>query len=153
LILGNIEDAKDVTQETFIRAFRSLDQFDHRRPLRPWLLRIVTNLSHNKQRAISRYWAALTRWKLETRNQTPMVEDLNFKSEEFELIWKALQQLRRMELTVIYLRYFLDLSVEETAEVLQIAPGTVKSRMHRSLRSLESIINHDFPELGEEYMR
>jgi DNA-directed RNA polymerase specialized sigma24 family protein len=47
------------------------------------------------------------------------------------------------------LRYFLDLSVEETATALEIAPGTVKSRLHRSLRRLEAVITRDFPLLRE----
>jgi len=59
--------------------------------------------------------------------------------------------LRKTDQDVIYLRFFMDLSVEETAQVLEIAPGTVKSRQHRSLNRLETVIASDFPDLIEEY--
>jgi RNA polymerase sigma-70 factor (ECF subfamily) len=52
---------------------------------------------------------------------------------------------------VVYLRYFLDLSVAETAETLQIAEGTVKSRLSRALERLRTIIQDDFPILIEEH--
>jgi len=76
----------------------------------------------------------------------------NSNPEEPRALWEAVRRLRQADQTVIYLRYFLDLSVEETAEALMIAPGTVKSRLHRSLRRLEAVIARDFPALREEYM-
>jgi DNA-directed RNA polymerase specialized sigma24 family protein len=48
LMLGDPDEAEDAAQETFIRAFRSLDRFDLSRPLRPWLLSIAANLSKNR---------------------------------------------------------------------------------------------------------
>jgi RNA polymerase sigma-70 factor (ECF subfamily) len=50
---------------------------------------------------------------------------------------------------IIYLRYFLDLPVTETADVLQVAEGTVKSRLSRALERLRGIIQQDFPVLAE----
>jgi RNA polymerase sigma-70 factor (ECF subfamily) len=50
---------------------------------------------------------------------------------------------------IIYLRYFLDLPVAETADVLQVAEGTVKSRLSRALERLRGIIQQDFPVLAE----
>jgi RNA polymerase sigma-70 factor (ECF subfamily) len=49
----------------------------------------------------------------------------------------------------VYLRYFLELPVAETAEVLQVAEGTVKSRLSRALKKLRTIIREDFPVLSE----
>jgi RNA polymerase sigma-70 factor (ECF subfamily) len=49
----------------------------------------------------------------------------------------------------VYLRYFLDLSVAETAQSLQVAEGTVKSRLSRALEKLRKIIRQDFPVLVE----
>lgn len=61
-----------------------------------------------------------------------------------------MKQLRQADQTVIYLRYFLDLTVEETAEAIKIAPGTVKSRLHRSLKRLETVTAKDYPALRED---
>jgi RNA polymerase sigma-70 factor (ECF subfamily) len=65
-------------------------------------------------------------------------------------MWEAVRCLRESEQEVIYLRYFLDLSTRETAQALEISPGTVKSRLHRSLKRLEGIIARDYPLLRAE---
>jgi len=150
LILGDPDDAKDIAQETFIRAFRSLNRFDERRPLKPWLLRIATNLSRNQRRSSGRYWAALTRFgRREIDENRIATEEASTQEEKSRTLWAAVRRLRQADQEVIYLRYFLDLSVEETAAALEIAPGTVKSRLHRSLRRLEVVISRDFPLLRE----
>lgn len=152
LILGDPDDAEDVAQDTFIRAYRSLDRFDVRRPLRPWLLRIATNLARNQLRSSGRYWAALSRFgRVDVETQGTVTDQTGTDPAETRALWDAVRRLRQSDQTVIYLRYFLDLSVEETAEALKIAPGTVKSRLHRSLRRLEAVIAKDFPILIEEY--
>ena len=152
LILGDPDDAEDVAQETFIRAYRWLNRFDERRPLKPWLLRIAANLSRNQRRSSGRYWAALTRFgRVQTEGERTASQASNSNPEGPRALWEAVRRLRLADQAVIYLRYFLDLSVEETAEALKIAPGTVKSRLHRSLRRLEAVIARDFPALREEY--
>jgi RNA polymerase sigma-70 factor, ECF subfamily len=150
LILGDADEAQDVAQETFIRAFKSLQRFDESRPLRPWLLRIASNLSRNQRRSWGRYWAALTRFGHADLDRQTMLFEISSNSEETRMLWEAIQRLRKEDQEVIYMRYFLDLSVEEAAEVLKVAPGTVKSRMHRSLERLKAVIAQDFPGLREE---
>ena len=59
--------------------------------------------------------------------------------------------MRRTDQEVIYLRYFLDLSVEESAATLSVAPGTVKSRLSRALGRLRTMVESEFPALVEEY--
>ena len=61
LLLGDPDDADDVAQETFLRAWNHLKRFDPTRPLRPWLLSIASNLASNRRRSAGRYLAALTR--------------------------------------------------------------------------------------------
>lgn len=62
LVCGAVDEAEDVAQEAFIRAFESLDRFDASRPLRPWLLQVVKNLAYNRQCSIRRYLNALERF-------------------------------------------------------------------------------------------
>src|SRR5215831_15961846 len=66
LLIGDPDDAEDVAQETFLRAWKYLTRFDPTRALRPWLLSITANLSSNRRRSAGRYFAALTRAFRET---------------------------------------------------------------------------------------
>lgn len=68
---------------------------------------------------------------------------------EADDLWKAVQSLNPPDQQIVYLRYFLDLSVSETAEVLQVAEGTVKSRLSRALEKLRVIVKQEFPVFAE----
>jgi RNA polymerase sigma-70 factor (ECF subfamily) len=149
LLLGDPDDAEDVAQETFLRAWNYLGRFDPARPLRPWLLSIASNLASNRRRSAGRYLAALTRaFRNEPPSSTSTEEKTAGHMEASEL-WKAVQNLSVPDQQVIYLRYFLDLPVAETAEALQVAEGTVKSRLSRALDRLRGIIQQDFPVLAD----
>lgn len=135
LLLGDSSDAEDVAQDTFLRAYRALPRFDAAKPLRPWLLQIARRLAYNRQRSLRRYLAALRRY---ASTQTPYVwQGTNPTTVADALALRAaVGRLARPDQEIIYLRYYLDLSVEETATVLDVAPGTVKSRLHRALTRL-----------------
>ncbi|MFN2171480.1 MAG: RNA polymerase sigma factor [Candidatus Promineifilaceae bacterium] len=148
LITGSAEDAEDVAQEAFIRAFLKLDHYDGGRPLRPWLLAITGNLARNKRRSIGRYWHAVQRFLQAHREETAVSPAHD--PGDAQLLRQAIQKLPQDSQSVIYLRYFLGLSEAETAETLAIAPGTVKSRAHRSLKKLRLIVEHEYPELSDE---
>ena len=151
LLLGDPDDAEDVAQETFLRAWNHLKRFDPTRPLRPWLLSIASNLASNRRRSAGRYFAALTRaFRNEpTASTSTSTEEKSARHMEANDLWKAVQTLSVPDQQIIYLRYFLDLPVTETAEVLQVAEGTVKSRLSRALERLRQIIKQDFPVLAE----
>jgi RNA polymerase sigma-70 factor, ECF subfamily len=149
LLLGDPDDAEDVAQETFLRAWKYLKRFDVTRPLRPWLLSIASNLASNRRRSAARYLSALTRALRNEPASSINVEEKSTQQMEANHLWKAVKNLSLPDQQIIYLRYFLDLSVTETAEVLQVAEGTVKSRLSRALERLRGIIQHDFPVLAE----
>jgi RNA polymerase sigma-70 factor (ECF subfamily) len=153
LLLGDADDAQDVAQEVFIRAYRALDRFDASRPLRPWLLRITSNLAHNRQRSIGRYLGALQRlvWSdPEFMRPTPGPPEQGGPGpEEAHTLWQAVRRLGPADQEIIYLRYFLDMSEAETARVTQVAVGTVKSRTHRALKRLRGIVDREYPSLRE----
>ncbi len=150
LLLGTADEAEDVAQETFVRAFRALDRFDVERPPRPWLLSIVTNLSHNRRRSIGRYLAALRRASIEPKTTYASLGDSTEGAWEAETLRQAVRRLNPAEQEVVYMRYFLELSETEMAGALQVAPGTVKSRLHRAMARLRSVVDRDFPSLREE---
>ncbi len=148
LLLGDPDDAEDIAQETFLRAWKYLKRFDATRPLRPWLLSIASNLASNRRRSAGRYLAALMRAFRDEPTSTTL-EEKSLQHLQANDLWKAVQTLNLPDQQIVYLRYFLDLSVAETAEVLQVAEGTVKSRMSRALEKLRNVIQQDFPALVE----
>jgi len=148
LLLGDPDDAEDIAQETFLRAWDHLKRFDTARPLRPWLLTITSNLASNRRRSIGRYISALTR-AFRDDPVPPNIEEKSLQRIEADHLWKAVKQLTFTDQQIVYLRYFLDLSVTETADVLRVAEGTVKSRLSRALDKLRNIIQQDFPVLTE----
>lgn len=152
LILHDPAEADDAAQEAFIRAYRYLDRVDGSQPLRPWLLRVTRNVAINRQRSLSRYWA-MTRRFLQTAtlvDDASHAEQLAQQNEAAQLR-QAVQQLNAKGRDVIYLRYFLELSEAETAVILDIPKGTVKSRLSRALEKLRGVIERDFPALQDSF--
>jgi RNA polymerase sigma-70 factor, ECF subfamily len=135
LLLGDPDDAEDVAQETFIRAYAALNRFQADLPLRPWLLRITTNLTHNWRRSASRYMAAVQRTFSPPDPSPPISTE---GTADAKLLWQAVRRLSIKDQQVIYMRFFLDCSEEEMANVLHTARGTVKSRLHRALQRLKA---------------
>jgi RNA polymerase sigma-70 factor (ECF subfamily) len=151
LILGDSHDADDAAQEAFVRAYRALDRFDSSRPFRPWLLSIAANQARNRLRSAGRYLAALQRLvRLEPAGSAAgSVQGEVAGVERGRLLWSAVRRLSQADQEIIYLRYFLEMSEAETAAAVNVAAGTVKSRLHRALRRLREVIERDHPELRE----
>jgi RNA polymerase sigma-70 factor, ECF subfamily len=149
LFLGDATEAEDISQEAFVRAYRSRHRFDRTRPFRPWLLTIVANLARNRRRSLGRYLAAWRRLAQTAPDRTPAAgHDDPGRS---QALWQAVRSLSQQDQEIIYLRYYLELPENETASVLEIAPGTVKSRLHRALSRLRLVARREFPELEEGY--
>ncbi len=142
-------EAQDVAQEAFVRAYRALGRFDVRQPFRPWLLRIVTNVAMNSRRSTRRRGEMSQRYErdYEPQSGSPSPEVTALAKEQAQLVWEAMGALRPQEQTLLYLRYFLGASEEETATAIGRPVGTVKSRLHRALRRLRGIIEERYPEL------
>lgn len=150
LILGDADEAQDVTQEAFIRAYLRLEQHDGQRPFRPWLLGIIANLSRNRQRSVGRYLATLKRyWQTDPKLRSTAQIEIQTGSQH---LWQAVQKLRPAAQQIVYLRFFLAMSEAETAVTLNIPVGTAKSRQHRALKQLRVIVERDFPNLRDEIL-
>jgi RNA polymerase sigma-70 factor (ECF subfamily) len=149
LLLGDPDDAEDIAQETFLRAWKYLQRFDPARPLRPWLLSIASNLASNRRRSAGRYVSALMRAFRNEPAASPGIEEKSVQKMEAANLWQAVQNLSLSDQKIVYLRYFLELSVAETAQALEVPEGTVKSRLSRALERLRGIIQQDFPVLAE----
>jgi RNA polymerase sigma-70 factor, ECF subfamily len=148
LFLGDPEEAKDIAQEAFLRAWKALETFDKSRPIRPWLLSIAANLAKNRRRSIGRYLQHLYRAATREPGTTWTVEERAQQNLESNALWEAVRRLHASDQEVIYLRYFLELSIEDAAAASGVASGTVKSRLHRAMERLRAIIQQDFPILA-----
>ena len=140
-LLGAGEEADDVVQESFVKAFRHLDRFRVGEPFGPWLLRIVANETRNLTRSRRRR-AALT-LRLATAQpggaaaDGPVAEVL--AAERRARLVAAVGGLPARERQVLVCRYFLDLSEAETARVLARPLGSVKSSTSRALNRLRGL--------------
>ena len=148
VLLGAGSDGEDVVQEAFVKAYRSLAGFRDGAPFRPWLLRIVANEAHNLHRSAVRRRArerALTTLLppdlLDDRMRDPA--DQVLQDDRRRGLLTAVRELPDPLRKVVTCRYFLDLGEAETATVLGLPRGTVKSRLSRGLGRLRSAISDD----------
>ncbi len=144
LFTGDPDEAEDVAQETFVRAYRFLDRYDRNRPLRPWLLSITANLARNRLRSFKRYLAALQNFAHREPGALIQAAPDQIVSEDARNLWQVVRRLGYEDQKIIYLRFFLELSESEAAAALNIPRGTVKSRLSRALDRLrERLANEE----------
>lgn len=136
LVVQDAAAAEDIAQEAFLAAVRNLDRFDRKRPFGPWLHRIVVNRSIDWARARA------------LRRETAEVE----LGDEFDTgdlgtfsdgVAAGLQSLMPEHRAVIVLRYLLEYTPGEIADLLDVPRGTVNSRLRRGLDHLEAIIDKE----------
>jgi RNA polymerase sigma-70 factor (ECF subfamily) len=131
LVVGDAAAAEDIAQESFLAAVRSLDRFDRKRPFGPWLHRIVVN------RAIDFTRARRLRREIDLeRVAEPAASERELDSRADEIAL-ALSSLGPEQRAVIVLRYLLEYTPGEIAELLGLPRGTVNSRLRRGLDRLE----------------
>lgn len=134
-ILKNEADAEDAVAEALLKAWEKLGNLEKEESLRSWLIRIVINTSKNILSA--RMWmmpygldeiaAVVPFW------EGPPETD----------IWDYVREVSEVYRTVLLLYYYSGYSVRETAEILNVPEGTVKSRLARARKKLRQIIEYD----------
>jgi RNA polymerase sigma-70 factor (ECF subfamily) len=133
LVVHDAAAAEDIAQEAFLAAVRALDRFDGRRPFGPWLHRIVVN------RAID--WARARALRAEVGDErldgVPARPEPAAARPYSEDVAAALARLSPEHRAVIVLRYLLEYTPGEIAELLELPRGTVNSRLRRGLDQLE----------------
>lgn len=129
-MLGDRHDAEDATQETLLRAVRSLHHWDHQRPILPWILTIAANRCRTSlSRRCDR---PATRAELPELAQPP--GDVNRElGEELE---SALHELRDEYQTVFQMFYVQEWSCIDIGRCLGVPEGTVKTWLHRARKEL-----------------
>ena len=126
-ILGNREDALDVSQEAFVKAYRAIRRFDPTRPFYPWFYRILRNVCYDWLRR--RRTRPRSGFEGEIADIRSNPEILARRTEVREEVWRAVNRLKERDREIILLRHFQHLSYAEIADALQIPKGTVMSRL------------------------
>lgn len=139
---GNREDAEDLTQEAFLRAYRALDRYDPERPFDRWLYRIMTNLFIDRLRSRPPQSLLSIDVPVEGNDGELVVNDIADETSDpsrivlrdvmDERLQEALNGLPMQFRETVVLTDIEGLSYEDAAELLGCAVGTIRSRLHRA---------------------
>jgi len=147
LITHDEQLAEDVAQETFVRIYQRIRQFDEMRPFAPYLLRSIANAALNAAEKTAR-WV-----QLDDGTDVRDVSDLLLHAASVEEqadylqlkrdVFSALAALSPRQRTAIVQRYYLQMSEKEMAESLSAAPGTVKWLLNTARERLRSLLGSE----------
>jgi len=141
--VGNHHDAEDLTEQTFLQAYRHFERAlreSNGRPLRPWLIRIAHNLAANFYRDRSRRpESAIEDADLVSSPHT--TESLVEGREELEAVLAGVQQLPDDRREALIMRFALGMDNREIARALGRSDGATKVLLHRAIRQLEGIVS------------
>lgn len=154
---GNRHDAEDISQEVFLKAYRSLGNFRGDAKMSTWLYRITVNACYDHRS--KKTWTTMKPAELTGESEHPPLfhehsSDNPESSAEGKVIQRhidsALKKLTPRERSVFVMRHYSDLSLKEIAEVLKISEGTVKSMLFRALKRLQQELHFYRADLGLE---
>jgi RNA polymerase sigma-70 factor (ECF subfamily) len=144
-LVGDPDEAADISQEAFIRVYRAVKRFDTQKEFFSWFYVILSNLARNrlKKRKVRRVYAQEQQADTEAIHfrQTRNAPDLLIETDETKRqVWRAIEQLPYNFREIIVLRHFEDLSYEEIARLLNIPLGSVMSRLYYARLKLKQIL-------------
>jgi len=141
-LVGNKDDAYDISQEAFLRVYRSADTYDEKQPFAPWFYTIIANLSRTWLRRRSRRENRMVdlddvSWLL-VDERTPEQEVI--KNEMVANLHRALKELSFDDREIITLQHFRGMSYDEIAHLLGIPKGTVMSRLYYARKKMATLM-------------
>lgn len=150
LLTRSTHAADDITQEVFEQAFLHLSKFEHRSSPKTWLLSITRNRSKNHM--TSAFMRRVTLMdRIDFRETEGSAEGAALDRYSVNVIWKHVLSLPAKYREALLLDAHYQLSHREIAQLLGIAEGTVKSRIHRARAKMEKLLKGD--ELGNEQIQ
>jgi RNA polymerase sigma-70 factor (ECF subfamily) len=151
-LIGNKEDAEDITQETFIKVWQKLSKFDMNKNFKTWLFSIAKNTAIDKlrkKRSIN--FTSLdtdetevldggSNFESNLADTEPLPDEIFAKKESTDALLKALAQLSDNQKLIIHLHITEDLTYEEISEIIGSPMNTVKGQFRRSILKLKNIL-------------
>lgn len=150
LMLKDYQQAEDLTQETFIKAYRHQKQFENKSSVKTWLFSIAHNVTKDyfRKKHPLQHYLGLT---MEEKDCKPIPEQIVAMKFQNEELYRAIQRLKPSYRHVIILRKLKELSTAETAIVLNWSESKVKMTLKRALGELKSELNRE--EITNEIFR
>ena len=140
-LVGDSNDALDLSQTAFIKAYRSLSKFEQKKPFLPWFYAILRNICFN----FIRRKKLIPMISLEKVSQSDLVPwKKNYQEDMKEIVAKAISLLPPQEREVILLKYFQEYSYKEMAQILNCPIGTVMSRLYYARKKLKGNLEKYF---------
>jgi RNA polymerase sigma-70 factor (ECF subfamily) len=149
--VGNHHDAEDITEQTFLQAYRHFERArreSNGRPLRPWLIRIAHNLAANYHRDRSRRPEANIE-AVEPPAHPHDTEQIVSGREDLRAVMRRLDDLSEERREALIMRFALDMSNREIARALGKTDGATKVLIHRAIKQLEELIAEEDSEPEE----
>lgn len=148
-MLGNMADAQDVYQESFLRAWKSISTFRFKSSFLTWLLKITFNqaLTMRKKRNLHSFLSLNTNSSDSNETQHLQIADASntaqqiHSKETLQQINSAMQKLTTKERAVFSLKHFQDIKIREISEMLGYADGTVKNLLFRATRKMQKSLS------------
>jgi RNA polymerase sigma-70 factor (ECF subfamily) len=142
-IVGDVAEANEITQETFIAMLRSLRSYEERKSFKAWLYTIALNLSRShlrKRKTLEKLRNTLsTLFRVETQ-KLPSPEEAVIRNQQEQALWDQLNGMDEKFRSVVVLRYFHELSIAEISEILSVNEGTIHSRLHTARERLKQAL-------------
>jgi RNA polymerase sigma-70 factor (ECF subfamily) len=142
-LVGDPDDAYDLSQEAFIRVYNARRRYDRSRPFYAWFYAILSNLAKNqvKKRAVRSEYAAQVRGaggtQLDERESPHFIIEAD---ETRKAVWAAIEKLSYEHREIIVLRHFEDMSYDGIANLLGIPLGSVMSRLYYARKRLRELL-------------
>jgi RNA polymerase sigma-70 factor, ECF subfamily len=142
-MVGKSDEAQDVVQEVFFRAYKALKSYNPERPFKAWINRITVNyvLDQRKKKRVKAVSLTMEDDNvLNVPDETYNPHDAQESFDREELVLKAIHQLPDKYQMVLLLRHIEELSYEEIAQTLSLPLGTVMTHIHRARVKLSEIL-------------
>jgi RNA polymerase sigma-70 factor, ECF subfamily len=131
-MLRDGDDAKDAVQETFLKAYRAIGDFDPERPIKPWLCRICANCCVDAVRARKKQPDSIDQHEHMLSDDSENLDDRAVRTMRERQVFDAVARLPERYRNIITMRHFNHMDVNEIAAALNKPEGTIKSWLYRA---------------------
>jgi RNA polymerase sigma-70 factor (ECF subfamily) len=146
-LVGDSDEAYDLSQEAFIRIYNARKRYDRKRPFFSWFYAILSNLAKNhlKKRSVRAEYARQVKDEHNPTQDFSTSPDVIVEADETKKeVWAAIEKLSYDHREIIILRHFQDLPYDEIAKLLDIPTGSVMSRLYYARKKLREVLGDDY---------